>query len=242
MKKISLLLVVFLISSTLIFAQWSGKFKLGGSYYSGNVNKVDLRSTGSVSHKDSTFEFSTSYKTIYGMNEKIENNREFSSIVKFDWQPYAIVSPFIAFNPYHNIYKGYDLRITGLGGLKFAWAKPNFNYSLSIAGMYSIEKYTAPSDPADIQKPDDEIIRLSVRPKIKQKLGKNVVFSHYTFYKPMVTDFGDYMIESKTSITNKLTSILFLDMSFEYEYVSKTPSEDILNEDMAFVISLIVKI
>lgn len=245
MKKTSILLFFVVLTSSFLFAQndnWSGEFKLGGSYYKGNINKMDMRSIGSISHKDSTFEFATKYKTIYGMNNGEENNREFSSIANFDWRPYSIISPFIAFSAYHNIYKGYDLRITGVGGTKFAYTKPNFSYSLSLAGLYSIEKYTAPSNPEDEVRPDSEIFRLSARPKIKYKLGKTVYFEHYTFYQPNVHDFSDYMIESRTSITNKLTKILFMDLSFEYEYMSLPPSTDIKKEDLAFVVSLVVKL
>ncbi len=245
MKKTSFLIIIFLISSTFIFAQkdkWSGEFKLGGSYYKGNINKTDLRSIGKVSHKDSTFEFSTNYKTIYGMNNNVENNREFSSIAKFDWRPYSIISPFIAFSAYNNIYKGYDLKITGIAGSKFTFERPNYIYSLSMAGVYSIEKYTIPKDPNDVKKDDAEKIRLSFRPKVKYQLGPNTFFEHYTFYQPNTKDFSDYIVESKTSISNKLTNVLFLDISFEYEYVSTPPSTDIDEEDVAFIISLIVKL
>ena len=121
-------------------------------------------------------------------------------------------------------------------------SSPNYNYSISAAGLYSFEKYAPPKDPNEETKADAEIMRLSIRPKIKHKLGENVVFSHYTFYKPNVMDFNDYIIESKTAITNKLIGILFLEISFEYEYVSIPPSSDIEKNDYAFIISLIVKL
>ena len=126
MIKNILLIVPFILLSFVVFSQntkgkWKGEFGLGGSYYKGNVNKIDIRSTGQISHKDSTFEFSTAYKTIYGKTDNVENNREFSSIAKFDWKPYSIISPFIAFQAYHNIYKGYDLRLTGIFGSKFTF-------------------------------------------------------------------------------------------------------------------------
>ena len=132
--------------------------------------------------------------------------------------------------------------MTGIGGAKFAFTKPNYSYSLSVAGLYSIEKYTPPTNPDETKKEDAEKVRLSFRPKIKHKLAANTYFEHYTFYQPNFNDFNDYMIESKTSITNKLTSVLFLDLSFEYEYVSRPPSVDIKKEDVAFIISLIVKL
>lgn len=244
MKKIFLLFICLLTNYFLIAqdteSKWSGKFTVGGSYYKGNVDKTDIRSDGTVSHKDSTFEFSTSYKTIYGRNGTEENNREFSSTVKFDWKPYSRISPFLAFETYSNVYKGYDLRLSGLAGAKTTlFENDNSDYSLSAAVLYSIESYTKP-DSGDA-KPNNEIIRLSLRPKIEQKLGENVVLKHTTYYQPNINNFSDYRIETSTSITNKLTDVLFLDLAFEYDYVSTPPSDDVEKEDIAFIISLIIK-
>ncbi len=237
---------LFLLITGSVFSQdqgkWNGKFSLGGSYYKGNVNKIDLRSDGTVSHTDSTFEFSTSYKTIYGRTDGDENNREFKSNVKCDWKPYSIISPFLAFGAYNNIYKGYDLKLSALSGAKIVLFKDKkYNYSISAAAIYSFENYTLPKDSTEAEKPDKEKIRVSLRPKIKQQLGENVYLEHITFYQPNIVDFSDYIIETKTSLTNKLTDVLFLDLSFEYEYVSSPPSKDIEKNDFAFIVSLIVK-
>ncbi len=224
-------------------SKWSGKFSLGGSYYKGNVSKTDIRSDGAVSHRDSTFEFSSDYRTIYGRNGTTENNREFSSTVKFDWLPFAYVFPFLAFENYSNIYKGYDLRLSGLAGAKFKIYKTKItDISLSAAALYSIEDYTLPKDPKDVVKPNSELFRLSIRPKIVQKLGENVTFRHTTYYQPNTKDFNDYILESKTTISNKLTNILSMDLTFEYDYVSSPPSSDIVKEDIALIISLIIKL
>jgi len=245
MKKSYFIIIFLLIISFKINAQeeWSGKFSLGGSYYKGNVEKTDIRSDGSVSHKDSTFEFSTDYKTVYGRTGKIENNREFSSSIKFDWKPYSIVSPYLAFENYSNIYKGYDLRLSGLAGAKWAIYKTeNSDISLSSAVLYSIENYTQPKDTSEFVKPNNEIIRLSVRPKISQKLGENVTFKLTTYYQPNVNLFSDYIVETSASLSNKLTNILSMDLTFEYDYVSSPPSEDIKKEDIAFIVSLLIKL
>lgn len=236
----------FILTSQVIFGQeneeWKGKFSLGGSYYKGNVNKMDLRSDGNVSHTDSLFEFSTAYKTIYARVDGEEKNREFNSNVKCDWKPYSIISPFVSFGAYNNIHKGYDLRISAVTGAKILILKDkNYAYSLSAAGIYSFENYSPPEDSSETEKPDQEKIRVSLRPKIKHKFSDNIYFEHLTFYQPNVVDFNDYVIETKTSITNKLTNMLFLDLAFEYEYVSKPPSSDIEKNDFAFIVSLVVK-
>ncbi len=222
--------------------KWKGNFSLGGFYYYGNVDKFDIRSQGSVLHKDSLFEFSSSYKTNYGRTEGIEKNREIKGTLKCDWKPYSMLSPFLAISAYNNIYKGYDLRLSGLLGAKYSFlTKPNYAYSVSVAAIYSIENYTPPADTTKPDLPNKEKFRLSIRPKIKHKLGKNVYFQHITFYRPNIFEFSDYIIESKTTIKNKLTKILFLDLSFEYEYVNKPPSAEIKKSDYVFIVSLQVK-
>jgi len=246
MKKILLISFTLILTNYLLAqdtdSEWSGKFSVGGSYYKGNVTKTDIRSDGTVSHTDSTFEFSTSYKTIYGRNGSEENNREFSSTIKFDWKPYSKISPFLAFETYSNVYKGHDLRLSSLAGAKFTiYQTDNSDYSFSTAALYSIEKYTVPEIPDENFISTSEIFRLSIRPKIEQKLGDNVVLKHTTYYQPNVKNFSDYILETKTSITNKLTDVLFLDLSFEYDYVSSPPSEDIEKEDIAIIVSLIIK-
>ncbi len=225
-------------------SKWSGQITLGGSYYKGNVNKIDIRSLCNISHKDSVYELSGGYKAIYGTADKKESNRELSAYLKFDWKPYSVISPFAVFQYYTNIHKGYDYKMSGILGAKYTfYSKPKkCNYSISAAGMYSYEKYTPPGDPLEEVKPDHEKFRLSIRPKFKQNLGENITFKHYTFYQPNIEDFNDYIIVSQTSLTSKLTKVLFLDFSFLYEFVSITPSTEIRKEDLSFVISLVVKI
>ncbi len=234
---------IFLNFSLSAQQKWSGKFSVGGSYYSGNVNKTDIRSEGTVSHTDSTFEFATEYKTIYGRTNKVENNREFSYAVKFDWKPFSRFSPFLALENYSNVYKGYDLRLSSLAGLKWEFLKiKSTRVSVSSAALYGIENYTKPEDPSKPVKENREILRISFRPKIVQKLGESVTLKHTTYYQPNIRRFSDFNIENKTTLSNKLTNLLALDITLEHDYVSSPPSEEIKKQDVAFVISLRVNL
>ena len=89
---------------------------------------------------------------------------------------------------------------------------------------------------------DKELVRLSVRPKIKQKIGNGFYLGHNTFYQPSVKNFSDYIINSQTKLSSKITTKLFLEISFNYEYRSKLPTEDYKHYDITTDISLKLKL
>ena len=239
-------LFVLLIALCLVFpvsvqAQWKSKVSLGGSYYSGNVNKLDIRSTGGISKASEAFELSSSYKVIYSEANDVQNNQEISGGVKFDYKPKNKFSPFLAVNLYNNEYKGYALRVSSIVGAKYVLLKNDkASHSISAALQYDAEQYTA-NDEGVIKDPKN-LLRLSVRPKLKQKLTESVSISHVTYYRPYLNDFGDYQVDSKTSLSNKLSTKIYLDLSYELKYESKPVKEDAKNADNAVIVSLVFKL
>ena len=65
--------------------------------------------------------------------------------------------------------------------------------------------------------------RISLRGKIKQRIGESTQLNHTTFYQPSITDFGDYIVSSITKIENRLNQHLFLDIIFDFEHRSVVP-------------------
>lgn len=257
--KIRLIFGAFIIMFAAIQnsnAQLKTKITLGGSYYSGNVEKTDFLSTGKTAWNDTVYEFSAFYKVAYGKASGDEINREFSGGIKFDYLPESTISPFMMIKAYNNIYKGYDLRLSGLAGAKFTFIqKKDADYSISGAFVYDRENYT-PSTETGIDNPDMNLLRLSIRPKIKQKIGKSITFEHTTFFiykvynspEEVVPDpkpdnyKNDWIIESSTSLSNKLSDKLSLQMSYDINYIGKPPNEGIENTDKVFVVSIVVNL
>jgi putative salt-induced outer membrane protein YdiY len=240
--KLISIIIIALLMPFFAHSQWKTALSLGGSYFKGNVNRSDLRFEGSAAHVDTVFEYSTNIKALYGENNKVKSNEEYVGSVKVDYLPANKISPFALASGFKNIYKGIDLRMTGLVGIKYLIYKKQdslknlvSNYSVSAAMQYDIEDYHS-----DMQK--KEIARLSIRPKIQQRLGKGVFFDHITFLRYNVKDFSDYQIDSRTSLTNQLTRKIFLQLSLDYDYQSKPPVATIKKEDMAIMVSLVVKI
>ena len=223
-------------------SKWSGTAGIGGSYFRGNVNKMDIRSDGSVSHADSVFEYSFFYRISYGESNFIKNNHEFSLGTKFDWRPKDIFTPFFALTGYKNEFTGYLIRLSVLGGVKYTIIdQAASDYSLSMAVQYDAERYTPPLKIDEVQKPNKENIRLSVRPKIKQKINDTISLEHISFIRPIISDFSNIQAESQTILSNKLTESVSLNIVHEFTYDSKPPSSTILNANNSMIVSLRVR-
>lgn len=245
MKKFLIILVCFnlFIINAKSQNNWKGKLTIGSSFFKGNVNKFDLRSEGNIAHEDSAYELSGGYKVLYGENEHVENNREYYGIVKFDWRPHARFTPFLAVSAYNNMHKGYDLRLSGLAGGKYTIFKNDKgDYSLSAAFQYDIEQYTPPVNTEEVAQPDDEKFRLSIRPRIRQKITDAVYFEHVSFYKPNLNDFSDYQYEASTSLAVKLSTFVDFEINFEYVLDNKPPNADINREDISVTGGLTFKL
>lgn len=249
MNKFKLLLFILLIfGSTQANAQgkWNFNFGLGASLNTGNVNNCNISNNASVNRNDSIIALDIHYKLLYSAlisrkdvgQQWEETNFEVNGGVKFDLYQYGKYSPFLACEMLTNKYKGYDLKLSGLIGIKYRiYVKPRIcDYSISAAFVYDWSDFT------DETALPNNNYRISIRPKFTQKLAENLTLSHITFYQPSVLDFGDYIIHSMTKLQTKITRMLFLDFSFTYEYRSRVPSESYKKHDILTEISLRIKI
>lgn len=249
MKTTRLLLFTLLIFSSLhLISQnkWDLDIGLGASLNSGNVNNCNVNHTLGINRNDSLIAFDFHYKFLYSSiinkyetgNKWEETNFEINGGVKMDYKQYGKISPFLACEMLTNKYKGYDLKLSGLVGLKYRiYTNPGHcDYSISAAFVYDWTDFT------DDTKLPNNNYRISFRPKIKQKLADNLDLIHYTFYQPSVLDFGDYLIHSVTKFQTKLHKKLFLDIVFTYEYRSRVPNENYKKHDVLTEISLRLKL
>lgn len=197
----------------------SGFISAGGSLSSGNINKADVKATGGLSVADSTLEFVMGGKYTYSESEHKTKNNGIELNSKIDFMPYRKWSPLIAFEYLHNAYKGYNFRLDLVAGAKYnICSKPKvYDYSISLAGLYDVVDYTD-----DKKTLDDNAFRLSLRPKIKQKLG-NLFLIEKLFYQPKFVDFNDYLIKNETELECKITSIFYLSVIYEFDYRSTLP-------------------
>lgn len=227
---------------------WKTKIGAGVSYYSGNVDKLDLHGKGKVSREDSIIEFSSSVKFAYGEASSRKTNEQYSGGLKLDYLPHGKFSPFISIWAYNNIFKNLDLRLSGLAGLKYTLYEKNKNdYSISAAFIYDSEYY---QDKIEDDSSSDSIfqkqkIRLSVRPKFSRKICENARLDHVTFFKFNVSNGQDYIIESSTSFETKITKKISLELCYEIDFENKpatSENSEIDKTDQALIISLVLNL
>ena len=222
--------------------KWHYNFGLGASLNTGNVNNCNVSTDGAVNRNDSLIALDFHYKLLYSSLIHRENatqrweetNFEINGGVKMDLFQYDKFSPFLACEMITNKYKGYDLKLSGLIGMKYRiYTIPSVcDYSISGAFVYDWTDFT---DETHLL---NNNYRISIRPKISQRLTDNLTLLHMTFYQPSVLDFSDYIINSTTKLQTKITRKLFLDLSFTYEYRSRVPNESYKKHDILTEVSI----
>ena len=238
------LIILLIISSIDLSAQgkWNCNLGLGASMNTGNVNNCNVSNDASLKRNDSLISLDFHYKLLYsslidktGSDEQWkETNFEINGGMKFDLYQYDKYSPFLACEMITNKYKGYDLKVSGLIGMKFRlFTKPGrYDYSISGAFVYDGVDFS------DNTYLPTNNYRISIRPKIKQRIVGNLSLVHQTFYQPSVLDWNDFIIYSVTKLQNKITLKLFLDITFTYEYRSRVPSDGYKHNDMLTEVSI----
>jgi putative salt-induced outer membrane protein YdiY len=224
--KKALILSLAITASLTASAQGKWKYHLGfgGELKDGNVNVMTLRNDGSVERNDSTLAFDAGYAIVYGEKDKVAYDKSFDAHVKFDLWQYDRWSPFLSASYLNNEFKGFDYRISALLGVKYRifW---NDRCDYSISAAY-VQDYTEYGDPAVTLKA--MVSRLSLRFKMRHKIGDNLTLKHTTFWQPSVMEpmtsiTNDYVVSSVTSLSTKISEHLSFDINFNYEYHSLVP-------------------
>ncbi|MBQ3691245.1 MAG: DUF481 domain-containing protein [Bacteroidales bacterium] len=239
MKKIYILLLITALGlKANAQKKWDFELGAGFSQNSGNVENMSAKNYAELQRNDSVISGEINYKFVYQREDEKETNKGLNLGLKLDLYQYGRWSPFIAVETLTNKYKGYDFKMSALTGGKYRiFTKENIcDYSLSIALVYDNVDYTPEENQLD-----REVLRLSVRPKIKQKIGENFSIVHNTFYQPSLKNFSDYIVTSITKLSSKISSRVFLEVNFNYEYRSKLPTEDYKHYDISTDVSLKLK-
>ena len=243
MKKKALVTIaaIFLLAATVSAqSKWKYEFGLGGSLNSGNVSNMGFKTNANIDRNDSILAFNANARYLYTSEKEVTTNEGWGGGIKFDIHQYDRWSPFFASEFISNHFKGYDFKISFLGGVKYRilCSPGKYDYSISAALVGDYVNYYVTEPTADTL--DGVVMRVSLRGKIKQSIGENTKLNHTTFWQPSVTDFGDYLVTSITKIENKLNKHLFFDVIFEYEYRSVVP-EGRKNYDIATEVALRLK-
>lgn len=216
------------ISTVSAQSKWTYKLGFGGEYKNGNVNTTIFNTNGGIERNDSTLAFDANYNYVYGMKDKVEYENNFTGNVKFDLWQYSRWSPFLSATINLNPYNKYHYKLSFLAGAKYRifW---NEKCDYSVSAAYVLDKVDYFDEVVGM---NELVHRLSLRLKIKQKIGDNVSLKHTTFYQPSVADFtGDWIVSSVTSLSTQISKHASIGLNFSYEYHSLVP-EGVKNQDI----------
>ena len=236
---ITILLYIMPAIATAQENKWNFEFGAGASDNSGNVDNLSIKNNSSVYYEDSTRCFSTSYKFIFQMENGRESNKGINGSLNFDFYKFGNWSTFVATEFVSNHYKGYDFKTSALAGAKYYFhqKRDTCEYSISAAIVYDNVNYT--DEETYLNK---EVWRISLRPKIIQRIGSSLMFTFITFYQPAIKNFDDYIINASMHLENKISKHIFLDLSYNYEYRSEIPSDKYKHYDSTTELTLKIKI
>lgn len=216
------LLVLSTVAATAQEKKWKFNINGGGIINTGNISNIAVSQGAGADRNDSVLAFSANYKYIYGEQDHVMNNRELSSSLQFDLWQYSTISPFLAATDLINRFKGYENKLSLLVGAKWRiYSVPSIcDYSVSAAYVSEFIDYY--NDETGLS---PNVQRLSLRAKIRQKIGSTTQLKHTTFYMPSFTDFmDDYIITSVTSLENNIYKNVFLGVQFSLEYRNLVPT------------------
>jgi hypothetical protein len=209
-------------------ATLSARITLEGNYQTGNTDKANVSGTVLLAAIDSIKEFSANGRFLYGQNNKTVNQREYVAGIQYDYQPFAKISPFARFEYYRNEFRKINARYSGLIGAKYRYLVKSgiIDYSISAALLYDFDNYTT-----DVELPDKERLRLSVRPKFKHNLTENLNLTAEIYYKPNLANFDDYIICGNFNLNFRIFKQGLLRLSYEYEYTNYPATDKVMKTD-----------
>jgi len=215
---------------------------VGGNYQTGNTENGSFALSSALSAMDSIKEFSLNAKYHYSENARKMNKDEFSGGLQFDYHPLSRFSPFVRAEFYSNRFRQIDSRFSGLLGAKycyFKYLKDNVvisEYTISGAFVYENDNYSK-----EALLPDKSRLRLSLRPKFKQSIMKNIFLGAECYYKPNIVEFGDFIIDSMFQINFVVNGYISLKCSYQYEYDSKPATTAVKKTDTNLRASLEIR-
>jgi putative salt-induced outer membrane protein YdiY len=225
MKKVlSIFLMMAAVAAVNAQSKWHYHLGFGGELKSGNVNTITLNNKGSVERNDSILAFDAGYGIVYGEKDKEVFDKSLSANVKFDLWQYDRWSPFVSASYLNNKFKGFEYRLSFLGGVKYRiYWNPDCDYSVSVA---YVQDYTDYGDRSTSL--EKMVSRMSLRFKMRHKIAENVFLKHTTFWQQSLMNLpesigDDYVVTSITSLSTKISKHLSFDVNFNYEYHSLVP-------------------
>jgi len=221
---------------------WAAEGELGASVFFGNTEQATVATRAATERADSAYEFGSQISFTYGEATDNDGNsfvskRSWSLESSLDWRPFERLSPFFFGGLESSLQRRIDLRYDlGIGG-KLTLQRDDLgrvDFSVALLAERTTFRKEAERDP-------ETRARWSGRFRVERDLGGGqVTFSTVNFYRPTFRDINDFVVESETSVSFRLTQLVTLQVSLLDVYDSRSDNRGARsNNDGQFLFSVI---
>lgn len=200
---------------------WRVQLDGAASLFFGASSQRTALGAGSIAHRDSSFEGETQLQVRYGevtdtSGVSTVNSRAWLASLSLDVRPFARVSPFLFGSVESSLEKRLAQRSSGGAGARFVVQRDSANeWSVSGAVLGEYERPSAgDGDPRSL-------VRLSLRLKGHERVGRRLTLTQVSFYQPEAAAFARYVVTTTTELAYSVTSALGLTVSVLDNYDSQ---------------------
>lgn len=211
-------------------AEWGVEGELAASVFFGNQSQATVNTRLGTERADSVFELSSQVAFNYGeaedeRGESFVVSRSWDLEASLDWRPYGRLSPFVFGQGESSLQRRIDFRYNLGAGGKYTITRDELSrVDLSLA-LLAEQTFPRDDDPAAAETDESLLARWSARFRARRELaGGGVTLGTENFYRPVFGEFGDYVVESRSSISYSLSEIVTLRISFLDTYDSRAVS------------------
>ncbi len=230
MKNLIVLVVVFLMSCGIAFAEWKGDITLGGNLKSGNEKKVNLSLGAKAVQKIGKERYSGSFLYNYAEQDNELTARNIYGSVKYDHFLTEKKYGYISLEMLKDNFKNLNLRAIVGPGLGYqVWEDNLRSFSVEAGLAYFSEDVKIGED--------NQWVTARLGSNFSQKLSKVVTISNSLTINPSLKEFKEYKLRSESSLTSTLSENWNVKLSKIWQYDSE-PSAGIQNTDMTWILGL----
>ncbi len=213
---------------------WNFELLFGLNLHKGNTDKTGGHSSFDIKRFSSIDELILKWNIYYSETSEKKDTHKGDFTVKYDYDFLKKETLFLFVIPSYNEFQDIKIRVQNGLGLKHTFYKnQSLDYSLSCAVLYEI-KYFISDDK------NEELIRLSFRPKFKYLFNKSSKLMMILFYQPKVNLIKDYRILSEFILEFNISGNLFFEFKIIDEYNNIVPI-DIKRNDFSIINGLKIK-
>lgn len=207
---------------------------LQGNLLSGNSKIMVLSSRLEGGYRAGSAKLSTWLKGTYSLQDTVVTANTLEASFQTDQPLSPKVEMFLLATYFTDPVARVSYRSDGGIGLKYRFLEDSSReISLSAAPLYSFEKFA--------NQPENQDVRLSVRPKLEWKTAQGIQLIALLFYQPRINRFSDYRLTANLRWEIPLTLQTRMVGEIEDRYVSVVP-QGVQPNDLRVTIGIAWKI